>query len=253
MPKIKKFSPFSRPDIRQSLLAKILNKGKANENTLTPEEQEEAKLEQEEALENLDLIDEEDPIQDGEALQDVQYSSVKDGDLQTTLLVSTQYPENLKSSSAFLEVATIRSPYSFSFEDSMSTRFITVTRTFTSTVKPSKTRPPSSTYQTSTPIFQTETIPAPENILTSSLPVEFNPVLDISSSIETLPAVVLASSTGITPPLKTVTETFSTKELMLKTSILPIVINGQTKHHTLTQSYYVTRSDDETQRKITFF
>ena len=38
-----------------------------------------------------------------------------------------------------------------------------------------------------------------------------------------------------------VTETFSTKELMLKTSILPIVVNGRTKHHTLTQSYYVTR------------
>ncbi len=45
--------------------------------------------------------------------------------------------------------------------------------------------------------MQTETIPAPENILTSSLPNVFNPVLDISPSIETLPAVVLASSTGI--------------------------------------------------------
>lgn len=28
---------------------------------------------------------------------------------------------------------------------------------------------------------------------------------------------------------------------MLKTSILPIVVNGNTKLHTLTQSYYVTR------------
>ena len=37
------------------------------------------------------------------------------------------------------------------------------------------------------------------------------------------------------------TETFSTKELMLKTSVLPIVVNGATRHHTLTQSYYVTR------------
>ncbi len=45
----------------------------------------------------------------------------------------------------------------------------------------------------------------------------------------------------MTPPLKTVTETFSTKELMLKTSVLPVVINGQTRQHTLTQSYYVTR------------
>ena len=49
------------------------------------------------------------------------------------------------------------------------------------------------------------------------------------------------SLTAATPPLKTVTETFSTKELILKTSVLPVVINGKTKHHTLTHSYYVTR------------
>jgi len=28
---------------------------------------------------------------------------------------------------------------------------------------------------------------------------------------------------------------------MLKTSVLPVVVNGATRHHTLTQSYYVTR------------
>ena len=49
------------------------------------------------------------------------------------------------------------------------------------------------------------------------------------------------SLTAATPPLKTVTETFSTKELILKTSVLPVIINGKTKHHTLTHSYYVTR------------
>ena len=49
------------------------------------------------------------------------------------------------------------------------------------------------------------------------------------------------SLTAATPPLLTVTETFSTKELILKTSVLPVVINGKTKHHTLTHSYYVTR------------
>ena len=57
-------------------------------------------------------------------------------------------------------------------------------------------------------------------------------------SIQTLPPVSL---TAATPPLKTITETFSTKELILKTSVLPVVINGKTKHHTLTHSYYVTR------------
>ena len=45
-------------------------------------------------------------------------------------------------------------------------------------------------------------------------------------SLETLPAVFLQSTSGVTPALKTVTETFSTKELMLKTSVLPVVVNG---------------------------
>ena len=106
-------------------------------------------------------------------------------------------------------------------------------RTFTNTFKP--TISPSS----SKPLFQTETIPAPENILTSS---DFSTAdLDLSSSIETLPAVVLSSSTAATPALKTITETFSSTELKLKTSVLPIVLNGNTKLHTLTQSFYVTR------------
>ena len=59
---------------------------------------------------------------------------------------------------------------------------------------------------------------------------------------------MLASSTdgfgfsGVeTPPLKTITETFSTTEVMLKTSILPIVVQGRTSLHTLTQSFYVTK------------
>lgn len=33
----------------------------------------------------------------------------------------------------------------------------------------------------------------------------------------------------------------STRELSLKTSILPIVVNGRTSLHTLTQSFYVTK------------
>ena len=57
--------------------------------------------------------------------------------------------------------------------------------------------------------------------------------------------MVFASSTYLndveTPPLKTITETFSTREKLLKTSILPIIVNGQTSRHTLTQTYFVTR------------
>lgn len=123
----------------------------------------------------------------------------------------------------------------------MSTRFITVTRTFTNTIKP--TADPTSIAPTSSkPLFQTETIPAPENILTSSGPEYTNADLtDLSSSIETLPAIIIASQTHATPALKTITETYSSTELMLKTSILPIVVNGNTKLHTVTQSYYLTR------------
>ena len=33
----------------------------------------------------------------------------------------------------------------------------------------------------------------------------------------------------------------SSTERMLKTSILPIVVNGNTKLHTLTQTYFITR------------
>ena len=110
-------------------------------------------------------------------------------------------------------------------------------------------------------MFQTETIPAPENILTSAdysssgMPILreidfdekfcvksiFFSDLDLTSSIETLPAVVLASSSTATPALKTITETYTSTELQLKTSVLPLVLNGKTKLQTLTQSFKITR------------
>ena len=106
-------------------------------------------------------------------------------------------------------------------------------------IKPTAISP--TTSSSKPPLFQTETIPAPENILTSSGPEFTVSDTDLSSSIETLPAVIIASQTHATPALKTITETFSSTELMLKTSILPIVVNGNTKLHTLTQSLYITR------------
>ena len=54
-------------------------------------------------------------------------------------------------------VLFLRSPYSFNVdEDSLSTRFITVTRTFTSSIaKPSETiKDDQEGYRTSTPLFQ---------------------------------------------------------------------------------------------------
>lgn len=117
-PKIsfKKFNRFDRPDIRQSLLSKILGKGKGK-NTLDPEEQK-----TDNDLESEKLIDNTDDTVDI-------LPKVNDLDpLQTTLRVSTVFPENKDKTSTYLEVATIRSPYSFAIEEGMSTRFITVTR-----------------------------------------------------------------------------------------------------------------------------
>ena len=105
----KSFDRFSRPDTRKSLLEKILGKGKG-ENTLDPEEVKKAKVEKEEKEEKEEF----------EEVDTNDVTTVSD-DLQTTLHVSTVFPA---SSSVILEVATIRSPYSFDFEDGKSTRLV---------------------------------------------------------------------------------------------------------------------------------
>lgn len=116
---VKRFNRFSRPEIRQSLLQKILGKGNGK-NTIDPEEAERLKLEEEEEQEQerLEIIEAEVIIEGN----DIDQQGL------TTLQVSTVYPKNRKATSTFLEVATIRSPYSFAIDEGMSTRFITVTR-----------------------------------------------------------------------------------------------------------------------------
>lgn len=108
------------------------------------------------------------------------------------------------------------------------TRYITVTSTFEKTFDPE----PTATAVLTEPL--TENILAP----TSHIDKEHN-LLD--SSIATLPAITLGDDQA-TPPLETVTETFSTTQTMLKTHILPVVMhNGNTSSHTLIQTYHVTR------------
>ncbi len=163
-PQFKRFNRFSRPDIRQSLLQKILNKGSkgAKKNTLSLEEQEQIVERQKEAQLTSDSPA---SAADGSQLQDLSGNGVDPSDpdarLQTTLLVSTVYPETLAPSSLFLEVATIRSPYSFDVDDGVSsTRYVTVTRTFTTssspppTARPTRTGRPDLGYKTSTPLFK---------------------------------------------------------------------------------------------------
>lgn len=91
-------------DIRKSLLEKILSKGKG-ENTINPET---FKADKETDLENDAIVE--------------SNSIIEDDDFQTTLHASTTHPNHLPSTE-YLEVATIRSPYSFDYENEKSTRY----------------------------------------------------------------------------------------------------------------------------------
>lgn len=64
----------------------------------------------------------------------------------------------------------------------------------------------------------------------------------LDASIATLPPLILSAGVE-TPPLETLTETFSTTQVMLKTHILPVLYEGNSNatSYTLTQTYVVTR------------
>lgn len=108
------------------------------------------------------------------------------------------------------------------------TRYITVTSTFEKTLDPEPT---------STSIL---TEPLTENILATTAHIDKEHNL-LDSSIATLPPILLSSDQE-TPPLETLTETFSTTQLMLKTHILPVLREGgNATSYTLTQTYHITR------------
>ena len=184
-------------------------------------------------------------------IEDIENEEIRFERLLTTLDVSTVYPKDL--SDEYLEVATIRSPYTFNIEENeKSTRFITITKSLTKTMDISPSQSLTSSYSSSSiqpspslssaPLFDTNSIPPPENILASSAPYETINIQG-SSDIEFLAPVTLTSSLhGATPPLKTVTETLSTVETMVKKSVLPVVIGeDETSLFTLSQTYSVTR------------
>lgn len=106
---------------------------------------------------------------------------------------------------------------------------MTVTSTFEKTLDPEPT------------VTSSITGPLTENILATTAHYERdNNLLD--SSIATLPPLILASDIE-TPPLETLTETFSTTQTMLKTHILPVLHEGggNATSYTLTQTYMITR------------
>lgn len=110
------------------------------------------------------------------------------------------------------------------------TRYITITTTIEKSLE-AKVEPT---------ISATAAEPLTENILaTSSNYAKDNNFLD--SSIATLPPIYLDTDME-TPPLETLTETFSTTQNMLKTHILPIIRGGnETTTYTLVQTYHITR------------
>ncbi|CAH1393427.1 unnamed protein product [Nezara viridula] len=134
-----------------------------------------------------------------------------------TIKVEISTPANF--SNAYYEIATIKSPYTFQVGTVKNTRYITLTSTFEKLLEVSS--PP------------TATEPLTENILTST------PVFEKEAPIVTLPMIAIAGSETI--PLETMTDIFSTSEILLKTHLLPVVKDSNTTTITLVQTYEVTK------------
>nr|CAH7764080.1 unnamed protein product [Callosobruchus chinensis] len=130
----------------------------------------------------------------------------------------------------YYEIATIKSPYTFQVGSVRNTRYVTVTSTFEKSLD----------HRTVEPTNAKANEPLTENILATAGNYKDNNILD--SSIATLPPLYLASDVA-TPPLETLTETFSTTQTLLKTHILPIIRFGGNDSSTtsLVQTFVVTR------------
>ncbi|KAJ8725177.1 hypothetical protein PYW07_016135 [Mythimna separata] len=145
-----------------------------------------------------------------------------------TLKVEISTPADFRD--VYYEIATIRSPYTFQVGRVKNTRIITVTSTIEKRIEPTLVVNSQSSLNE----------PLTENILATASPYEKDHNL-LDSSIVTLPAITLSSDME-TPPLETITETFSTTQHMLKTHILPVVKDvNLTSSLTFIQTYEVTR------------
>ena len=100
---------------------------------------------------------------------------------------------------------------------------------------------PSSSVFKHTPLFDTASIPAPENILATT-PAHLSIEGSEDTHTEYLPALTIADNQNLaTPPLKTVTESFTTDEVLIRKSILPVVSGTDTSLFTLSQTYSITK------------
>lgn len=142
-------------------------------------------------------------------------------------------------SNFYYELATIKSPYVMRLGTVRNTRYVTLTKTFTRRITQTAAPADIGQYDGGAEILLDPSLPLPENILATTAPYEN--ILKDSSDTATLPAIIVAATESEAVSLQTVTETFSTTELMMKTSILPYLKAGQTSFMTLTQSYFITR------------
>ncbi|KAG0720647.1 hypothetical protein GWK47_048101 [Chionoecetes opilio] len=169
-----------------------------------------------------------------ESLSELIYQPSNDEPLPATgapeTLAVTTTTIAYEGSDVLVELATVRSLHTFRVGTTKNTRHVTFTKTFTLEILPTATPELELDAPTTAPIddplYET---PLFENILDSG-----------SREIYTLPPIELAAS-DIGVFLETVTETFSTTEVMEQTSVLPVVQAGGTTFHTLTQTYHITR------------
>ncbi|KAF2359457.1 protein of unknown function DUF4758 [Trinorchestia longiramus] len=139
-----------------------------------------------------------------------------------------------KVGNKWIEIATIRSMHTFRVGTKKNTRFVTFTKTFTHAAEPTAFQRRTSSVARED--FRTKSIPE-ERVEPSPL---FENILATSKSYSTLPPIDIGEG-NLNALLQTVTESLSTTETILKTSVLPVKKAQLTMQHTLTQTYIVTR------------
>ncbi|CAG0920387.1 unnamed protein product, partial [Notodromas monacha] len=164
------------------------------------------------------------------------YYNDNEEDLQTleasipeleTLNVEMSTPEPFENT--YYEIATIKSPYVYHVGQAKTTRYIMLTSTIERFIDRRDTNAPDIDPSS----------PDSEELIQSTRPA-YHENLILDDEIMTLPPIGLAGDL-LMPLLETRIESFSTSELMLKTTVLPVVKADGTSYHTLTQSYYITR------------
>lgn len=135
----------------------------------------------------------------------------------------------------WIEIATIRSMHTFRVGAKKNTRFVTFTKTFTHEIEPTA-------IPTIQKVVKIINEPSENQYVEDELSPTplFENVLDEPRDISTLPPIDIGES-NLNALLQTVTESLSTTETMLKTSVLPVIKAQMTVLHTLTQTYLITR------------